>query len=432
VKEDDGGCQREAMDVEEQLRRSEVDSSYASGGQASARAMVEGMDGAVSDSDDSDGGQLDRHMVMQQVSKSKGYKKVLGLEGDKAGEGSGVVRVIPSMGAEAMVTGDNRVLTSSCEVLGTNPMVGLAASGQVAIVEEHVTNSCSVLPNPGLLEDGPDRAGLVCGANGPIGAASISLGGVNEEIAEVGLQKAFDPNPYLNGGTAGMQLGKGQMIDNFDLLVQKTRGSQCAESFHSLPANQPSTGDVHPPHIKTKKNRRVTATFPSLLGPKCLRFAEVIGNSVLLQKKRRMSELASQSSESLIQSPGDIVTLSVGGDLADSVVEIGEELPVEVERQLEVQEMELTVCLSFHKEPSTNSGICFLLNEDFLKDVDGFIEARSSTKVIELEADKLLEKQQELGVNFNLEEDVPVVRMVKMEARDRSKMQSNQESNGVQ
>jgi hypothetical protein len=135
------------------------------------------------------------------------------------------------MGAEAMVTGDNRVLTSSCEVLGTNPMVGLAASGQVAIVEEHVTNSCSVLPNPGLLEDGPDRAGLVCGANGPIGAASISLGGVNEEIAEVGLQKAFDPNPYLNGGTAGMQLGKGQMIDNFDLLVQKTRGSQCAESF---------------------------------------------------------------------------------------------------------------------------------------------------------------------------------------------------------
>jgi hypothetical protein len=145
-----------------------------------------------------------------------------------------------------------------------------------------------------------------------------------------------------------------------------------------------------------------------------------------------MSELASQSSESLIQSPGDIVTLSVGGDLADSVVEIGEELPVEVERQLEVQEMELTVCLAFHKEPSTNSGICFLLNEDFLKDVDGFIEARSSTKVIELEADKLLEKQQELGVNFNMEEDVPVVRMVKMEARDRSKMQSNQESNGVQ
>jgi hypothetical protein len=94
---------------------------------------------------------------------------------------------------------------------------------------------------------------------------------------------------------------------------------------------------------------------------------------------------------------------------------------------------ELTVVLPFHNTEGTSSGVCHLLNEESLKDVDGFIEARQSPMVIEMEAKKLLSNQQELGVNFDhRKEDLPVIKMVDMEARDRGKMVVDQESNGNQ
>ncbi|MCH97949.1 endonuclease/exonuclease/phosphatase family protein [Trifolium medium] len=61
-----------------------------------------------------------------------------------------------------------------------------------------------------------------------------------------------------------------------------------------------------------------------------------------------------------------------------------------------------------------------MLGEDSLKDVDGFIAARDSPLVIELEAQRLLNDQQELGMNFDREEELPVNRMTTMEGRDKS------------
>jgi hypothetical protein len=120
------------------------------------------------------------------------------------------------------------------------------------------------------------------------------------------------------------------------------------------------------------------------------------------------------------------------GEKTDVLVDKGGEAVIEEVQQQQVPEMELMVCLPFGNSQRADSGIQHLLNEESLKNVDGFIETRESPRLIELEANKLLEDQQVLGVNFNLEKEVPVEKMVKMEARDKSKLQLNQESNGVQ
>jgi hypothetical protein len=81
---------------------------------------------------------------------------------------------------------------------------------------------------------------------------------------------------------------------------------------------------------------------------------------------------------------------------------------------------------------ASSSGVRQLLNEDTIKDVDGFILARDDPETIDQEARKLLANQQELGFNFDQMQDLPVDRMVTMEVRDRGKLPIGQESNGLQ
>ncbi|MCI27504.1 hypothetical protein A2U01_0048703 [Trifolium medium] len=94
--------------------------------------------------------------------------------------------------------------------------------------------------------------------------------------------------------------------------------------------------------------------------------------------------------------------------------------------------IDLAVCLPFQNEPLSDSGVRLLLCEDSLKDVDGFIEARKSPLLVDLEAQKLLDDQQDLGVNFEREEELPVEKMVNMEVRDRGELSKCQESMGFQ
>jgi hypothetical protein len=428
VKEDEGGVRREEGDVEEQLRRSEVDSSCASGGQASVRAVVEGLDGAVSDSDDSEGEQRDRPMEMQQSLRSKGYKIVLGDDRDKACRDSDSVGVIPSTDKQLIVTGESNKLTSSSEVRGSTLVGQVVCCEQVVNEEGHVTTTLLVSPKPVEVEVGPGRVAKVSGSHAPKGAVKVGLGVVSnkENIPGLGLDKPTKQKS-ISGGE-GVQVAKGQLIDNFVALVQNANGSNGGDSDSCVPVNQSiDLTDSNLPFSKPKKTRRIATPFPSLLGPKCLRFAEVIGNN-----KRRTSETASLSLESQIQSTSSVVVRSKMGEKTDVLVDKGGEAVIEEVQQQQVPEMELMVCLPFGNSQRADSGIQHLLNEESLKNVDGFIETRESPRLIELEANKLLEDQQVLGVNFNLEKEVPVEKMVKMEARDKSKLQLNQESNGVQ
>ncbi|MCI93623.1 hypothetical protein A2U01_0114921, partial [Trifolium medium] len=61
--------------VEDQLRRSEVGSSCASGGQVSVRAVLEGLDEADSDCDRSEGCQRALPLEVQATGQSKGYNQ---------------------------------------------------------------------------------------------------------------------------------------------------------------------------------------------------------------------------------------------------------------------------------------------------------------------------------------------------------------------
>jgi hypothetical protein len=368
-------------------------------------------------------------MAMQQSPRSKGYKKVLGDDCDKASGDSGIVRVIPSIGNQVKATDGNKSLTSSCEVRGSNFVGQLVCCEQVVNKEGHVTTSLLVAPNPVALEVGPGRAIQTSGPHVSSGAVNVDLDSEKVINSELGPKKTMDQRPSKSSGGDGVQMAKGHMIDNFDLMVQNSHGSNGGERVSCEPDKQlteSGANDPHTPLSKLKKTRRATTPFPSLLGPKCLRFAEVIGNS-----RRMTSEIASLSVESQIQSSSSVAALPEMGEKVDALVDKGCETDLEEVQQQQSPEMELTVCLPFHTDQTADSGIQHLLNEDSLKNVDGFIEARESPRVIELEATKLVEDQLVLGVNFNTEE-VPIERMVKMEARDKHKLQLNQEPNGFQ
>jgi hypothetical protein len=96
------------------------------------------------------------------------------------------------------------------------------------------------------------------------------------------------------------------------------------------------------------------------------------------------------------------------------------------------QGIDLAVVLPFHNGPGLDSRIHLLLNDESLKDVDGFIATRDSPTVIELEAKQLLNNQQEFGVIFDPKQELPVDRMMNMEVRDQGRLPLGQESDGFQ
>jgi DNA polymerase II small subunit/DNA polymerase delta subunit B len=120
--------------------------------------------------------------------------------------------------------------------------------------------------------------------------------------------------------------------------------------------------------------------LPSLLGPKCLRLAGIIQNGCLTQPRRKNTEEASSSRPS-VEAVG---VVDSGHEVARNHVHIA-------------QEFQLEVVLPFLPMDNTASGVQHLLGEDSLGDVDGFVAARDNPIVQELEAEKLLIDQQQLG-----------------------------------
>jgi hypothetical protein len=277
-------------------------------------------------------------------------------------------------------------------------------------VEEGIGSGCNF--GVGLVDPGCDVEGR--SDLGPV----LCCGPCEEEI------------PFI--ACTGNQ--RGPIIESLDNLISKSVPCPKETPLRA------STGDVDggrlcaPKSTVTNqgKGRRNQVLFPPLLGPKCLRFAGVINNSVSALKRRRQSGSESVSSESLATSSGGGTKMrNVEG--TSTIVEENEVVQQPVEHHPINEEFELSVVLPFHNLGGSDSGVRFLLNDESLKDVDGFIEARGSPTVIELEATKLLSNQQELGMNFVQGQEVlPVNRMVEMEGRDRGKLNVDQEANGFQ
>ncbi|MCI11680.1 hypothetical protein A2U01_0032782, partial [Trifolium medium] len=165
VVEEGGGLMREEVYVEDQLRRSDVGSSCASGGQGSVRAVLEGLDGAVSDSDVSKGCNLDRSMERQVVNRSTEYNQGLGLDVDNSDRGAGVVMVIPSIEEQVKKTANNRSVGKHASVRGSIPMVNVEWSDNVEVEAGHVSpNNCGpgrvVIVSGSGVQTGPDHVAL--------------------------------------------------------------------------------------------------------------------------------------------------------------------------------------------------------------------------------------------------------------------------------
>ncbi|MCI37134.1 hypothetical protein A2U01_0058358, partial [Trifolium medium] len=102
---------------------SDVGSSCASGGHGSVRAVLEGLDGDASDSDVSEGCNLNRYMERQVVDRSTECNQGLGLDVHNSGRGAEVVMVIPSIEEQVIKTADNRTVGTHATVRGSIPLV---------------------------------------------------------------------------------------------------------------------------------------------------------------------------------------------------------------------------------------------------------------------------------------------------------------------
>jgi hypothetical protein len=82
-------------------------------------------------------------------------------------------------------------------------------------------------------------------------------------------------------------------------------------------------------------------------------------------------------------------------------------------------------------DPPTPGRNC-LLNDDSLKDVDGFAVSKRKPEFVVDEATKILEIQQGLGLNFSTCATDPMKLLVEMEYRDQKKAMENEVAEQVQ
>jgi hypothetical protein len=281
-----------------------------------------------------------------------------------------------------------------------------------------------------LLTDGLGKVGQVCGSGDVLVTELAGMGYEDETRGEVGL------------GEKSIGLTSGPIIDKLDNLILNSLGPKGIMTNENLSANNSASCDgdmevgvnhLNPSPVKNKqgKFRRPSPSLLPFMGPRCLRFADAINNSVLMNKKRRPGVSVTESTEShAIVSKG--VTANSGEGFSQQQMAV-EQVNHLVEHPIQNTEgFELSIVLPFHSDTIADSGVRLLLNEESLNDVEGFIEARDDPVIMELEAQTLLGKQQELGVNFEINEELPVKRMINMEVRDRGKLPEEQELIGFQ
>jgi hypothetical protein len=223
-----------------------------------------------------------------------------------------------------------------------------------------------------------------------------------------------------------VQSENGPIIEKLDSLLSKAHVAQgravCSELSEDEPAASFPLLNSDPfPKELTKKLRRAPNPLTSMLGPKCLRFAGIVQNGGLRQRKR--SSVMSESS-----SPSSGFDVSKG---------VNPPTPIDADQEClesvrNPEGFELTVVLPFERAQPQVSGVNLLLGADSLIDVEGFVADRDNPIIQHAEAEKLLLVQQGLGMHFEAGEIDPINRMVTMEIRDREKNMVDKESNRSQ
>jgi hypothetical protein len=440
--EEGGGLIRDDGYVEDQLRESEIGSSCATGGNGSVRAVMEGFDGVVSESEGSDYCEQNIPRDEEEGNRSKGYNQGVEDKGDVSERVVGGLLDTPRKAGNVLVTDDNSCMGGQKEVRG---------SGRRVDKRYHVVDEATLENSPLEIQSTPLNNGVGLGQLNsgvgpqPFSGAVVHNGAIDDEqCVGLGLDPNLDPNLLQTKVSSGAVPTKKLMIDNLDHMISMTRGRQQPERLSSLSEEIPTTGgDTQLSQGRQRKLLKGQTPFPHMFGPRCLRFAGVINNSVPIRKQRKTVDTEQGVSGSQIQDiaaedgvvveQGEVLGLVVGdGSMQAEVEQHQNSNGLEVEHHHNTQGLDLSVCLPFHVGIASSSGVKHLLGEDSIKDVDGFITARDNPESIAQEARQLLTKQQELGINFVQRQDLPIDRMVTMEVRDREKLPIEQESNGFQ
>jgi hypothetical protein len=116
---------------------------------------------------------------------------------------------------------------------------------------------------------------------------------------------------------------------------------------------------------------------------------------------------------------------------ADHIVREGEEDDFCSESRAEPQK-NLLVDFELQKEIGGNSGVNFIMGNESLEDVEGFILNRSGTEAKRLEAEEILEIQEALGLTHTEGKEILMKKMEELEDRDREKMDRDEEGHGFQ
>jgi hypothetical protein len=447
---EEGGRSVEEEEFEDQLNLCDAVSSCASGGQAAAMVVVDVMGDEDTDSEASEGCQRYIDTRAQEVNLSTGGKRRVEKGEVMSGECSGNTRFIPSINPPMKGIEEKRRVNPSEVFQSPTSLGGVLRSGQ-----GKGDHSTAVLASGELgLKEGHVELGEV-----PTGIVDLSQ--VESSVGvdpDPGLAQTTisDPLPtsvlpsYIQQGGADQNLPGPILVALEHKQVQARAnlegGGFCSESLDDV-SNGSFSNSQHlfeedssqPGKVKIIKQRKPSVPLSTLLGPKCVRFADVVNNNIcLVQRRRNVLTNGSSSSDhhSLSaefpeggESRADGGRSRVGrSSLEDDSISTAEE----VEESQKSPGINLEVVLPFNSGANTQSGVNLLLSEDSLQDVEGYKAARENPEAINLEAQKLFCEQQKIGFSFDQNEVAPIGRMVDMEDRDRVDFSKRQGSSRPQ
>ncbi|WJX55745.1 hypothetical protein P8452_41477 [Trifolium repens] len=149
--------------------------------------------------------------------------------------------------------------------------------------------------------------------------------------------------------------------------------------------------------------------FPTLVGPKCLRLAEIVNNAGASNRRKKNGREGDpkKTSQGCLQQSEE--------DSLEGGIEEGHGVSIS-SRQI------VSTAIGVQEAVAPISGVNFLLGDDALEDVDEYAANRKAPAAKILEAEEIFEIQEALGLNFVEGKEVTVTRLVDLEDRDREKM----------
>ncbi|WJX34252.1 hypothetical protein P8452_22381 [Trifolium repens] len=409
---------------DDQLRWSVAGSSCDSG-EGKERGTEEAlMEGVVFEESESDGFVQGQHVETEEVQVVQGRiadKRNLGVFSQPAFSKAKELRPFLSLNSADKTKGDEVVGEETNEVdsvrgmsLSNSGVVGREVKGVQGV---DLVGQSSVLA---LFSKGEGEK------IGPVSLGPDLQTDCLEKWVEIGLDSE------QVGLQAQVELEEGiSVIDKLDKLVVEAKGKNntCLFQNFTQEASSLSSPTTSVSLVDVKKQKRHDCVrsrkpmsrlpFPTLVGPKCLRLAEIV-NNVGASNRRKKNEREGDSKKTF---PGSLQQSDE--DSLEGGTDEGQEVSISSQQNV-------STAIGVQEVVAPISGVNFLLGDEALEDVDEYVVKRKAPEAKILEAEEIFEIQEALGLNFVEGKDVTVTRLVDLEDRDREKMGRIEEVQGFQ